>query len=137
VCCSSVLLKQEVTFRRRMYCSNTRSSSICDHSNRHCSFQLLAAQMVVKNLVKSMLFGKFGVISHVLKIMEIRQAVFKCTDIQVLYFFLDKILKLLTYHMPLTVTKLSTLINSTAERVASSFRMNNWRRRIRSRILGV
>jgi len=32
--------------------------------------------------------------------MQIRQRIFNCTDMQIKHFILDKILKLLTYHMP-------------------------------------
>jgi len=30
--------------------------------------------------------------------MQIKQRIFKCTDMQALHFFLDKIRKILTYH---------------------------------------
>jgi len=32
--------------------------------------------------------------------MQIEQRIFKYTDMEVLYFFLDKISKILTYHIP-------------------------------------
>jgi len=31
--------------------------------------------------------------------MQIRQRIFNCTDMQIMHFLLDKILKLLTYYM--------------------------------------
>jgi len=31
---------------------------------------------------------------------QIRQRIFNCTDMQIMYFILDKILKLLTYYTP-------------------------------------
>ena len=47
--------------------------------------------------------------------MQIRQRIFNCTDIQIMHFILDKILKLLTYYTPiyrLVVAKLCDLKNS-------------------------
>jgi len=32
--------------------------------------------------------------------MQIRQRIFKCADVQIMHFTLDKILKLLTYYTP-------------------------------------
>jgi len=46
--------------------------------------------------------------------MQIRQRIFKCSDVQVLHFFLDKIFKLLTLRtfLPLIIARLSTVKNS-------------------------
>jgi len=43
---------------------------------------------------------KFNVISRGVNIYANLQRIFKRTDMQVLHFFLDKICKMLTYHMP-------------------------------------
>jgi len=46
--------------------------------------------------------------------MQIRQRIFNCTDVQVMHFILDKIMKPLTLHafLSLVVAKLSDLRNS-------------------------
>jgi len=45
--------------------------------------------------------------------MQIRQRIFDCTDLQIIYFILDKILKLLTYYTPSIFAKLYDLKIST------------------------
>jgi len=43
---------------------------------------------------------KFNAILGYGRFMQIRQRIFKCTNMQIMHFILDKILKLLMYHTP-------------------------------------
>ena len=49
--------------------------------------------------------------------MQIRQRIFDCTDLQIIYFILDKILKLLTYYTPIYRQSLQSYIASKSVRI--------------------
>jgi len=61
----------------------------------------------------SCVIGKFSaMIVGYWRFMQIRQRIFNCTNMQIIHFILDKILKLLTYYTPFCHQSLQSYVIS-------------------------